>query len=72
MEKKKDKKNGFNPSAYATEYIKNHYTRKEVKFLKEEAEQLNAVLNDKKETFTEYVKENIKRDFKRLKKDAKK
>ena len=63
MKKKKDEKNGFNPSAYA---------RKEVKFLKEEAEQLNAVLNDKKETFTEYVKENIKRDFKRLKKDAKK
>lgn len=70
--KKKTKTGGFNPSEYATKYIKNHYTRKEVKLLKEEAEQLKAVLNDKKATFTEYVKSNIKRDYKSIKKDVKK
>lgn len=72
MEKKKTKNGGFNPSEYATQYIKTHYIRKEVKFLKEEAEQLNAILKDKKTTFSSYIKDTIKRDYKSIKKDAKK
>lgn len=68
MKKKKDEKSGFNPSAYVTEYKKNNYKRHEVLLRQEDDDKLKAILNDKKMTFTDYTKENIKRDIKAIKK----
>lgn len=67
MEKKKDKKSGFNPSAYVTEYKKNNYKRHEVLLRKDDDDNLKEILKNKNMTFTEYTKENIKRDIKKVK-----
>ena len=64
------KKERFNPSKYATDYIKAHYIRKEVKFKQDEAELLKRVLEAEKKTFKAYTIDNLKRDAERLKKDA--
>lgn len=68
--KKDTKKTGFNASQYATDYIKAHYIRKEVKFKQDEAELLKKVLEAEKKTFKAYTIDNLKRDAERLKKDA--
>lgn len=58
-----EKKERFNPSKYATEYIKKHYIRKEIKLKPDEAKQLAEVLEAKKRDFKAYVMENVKRDI---------
>lgn len=62
-----DKKERFNPSKYASEYIRTHYKRKEVKLKPQEAELLAQVLEAKKEDFKAYTMENVKRDIETIK-----
>ena len=57
----------FNPSKYATEYIKNHYKRKEIKLKPEEFDILEFVLNEKNVDLKKYIMEYAQIDYQRIK-----